>query len=168
MSVVRHRALLLLLAVAGAAAAAEQRLSAGLVLAQPDWLQGGQCVVYAENSPGWAAATPEYFVRGTVVATRVAERALLLCPEVPDKPVEHYSRDEFNRLARAAPCVADARLQREVQLGLVRLRVSQWETPHARRAATSGRLYRGMFIDQPLTQGSEIEVEADLLAHCPE
>jgi hypothetical protein len=54
----------------------------------------------------------------------------------------------------------------EAQLGLVRLRVDSWETPHARRAANAGRLYRGMYIDQALRQGMEIELEADLLGSC--
>jgi hypothetical protein len=93
---------------------------------------------------------------------------LPVCPEVPEKAVDHYSRDEFNRLARAAPCVSAERFRRAVQLGLVRLRVSDWETPHARRAATAGRLYRGLFIDQALSQGVKIEVEADLLVRCAE
>ena len=159
-------ALLVLLTVAAAVAAAEQRPSASLVRAQPDWLRGGQCVVYPENSLGWAAATPEYFVRGTVLTTRVEQRALSVCPEVPGKTIEHYSRDEFNRLAGAAPCVSAERFRRDVELGVVRLRVTRWETPHARRAANAGRLYRGMFIDQKLSEGTEIEIEADLLVRC--
>jgi hypothetical protein len=159
---------LFLLALAGVASGAEQRPSAALVLARPDWLQGGQCVVYAENSPGRAASAPDYFVRGTVVAARVETRFLPLCPAVPGKAIDNYSRDEFNRLAHAAPCVSAEPFRRAVQLGLVRLRVSDWETPHARRAATAGRLYRGMFIDQPLLDGMEIESEADLLMRCGE
>src|SRR5574343_563753 len=50
--------------------------------------------------------------------------------------------------------------------GIVRLRVTDWETPHAVRAANAGRLYRGMFIDRKLEKGMEIELEADLLTVC--
>jgi hypothetical protein len=163
-------ALLLMLAAALAVAAAEpeSRPSVSLLLDQPAWLHSGRCVVYAENSPGWAGSAPEYFVRGRVVSTRVEERRLAVCPVVPGKAVDHYSREEFNRLALAAPCVSAESLRRDVRLGLVRLRVDQWETPHARRAENGGRLYRGMFIDQKLSAGSEIELEADLLASCPD
>jgi hypothetical protein len=48
------------------------------------------------------------------------------------------------------------------------LRVESWETPHATRAANAGRLFRGMFIDQPLSKGLEVELEADLLSICAE
>ena len=157
-----------MLALSVTAFGAEQRPSAALLLAQPEWLRGGQCAVYPENSPGWAASAPEYFVRGTVDAVRVEERTLLVCPEVPGKAIGNYSRDELNRLASAAPCVSAERFRRTVQLGLVRLRVADWETAHARRAATAGRLYRGMFIDQRLSAGAEIELEADLLVRCAE
>jgi hypothetical protein len=44
--------------------------------------------------------------------------------------------------------------------------VTDWETPHAVRAANAGRLYRGMFLDRKLEKGMEIELEADLLAVC--
>ena len=56
--------------------------------------------------------------------------------------------------------------ERDEQIGIVRLNVTSWETPHARRMANMGRLYRGMLIDKPLKQGMEIELEADLLGPC--
>jgi hypothetical protein len=49
---------------------------------------------------------------------------------------------------------------------MVRLRVTEWETPYAVKAANAGRLYRGMFIDRRLGKGMEIELEADLLGIC--
>ena len=58
--------------------------------------------------------------------------------------------------------------ERDEQIGLVRLRVSSWETPYAVRAANAGRLYRGMFIDRKLEKDMEIELEADLLGPCDE
>ena len=79
-----------------------------------------------------------------------------------------YSREQFNRLVLAHPCVSSANYAREVQSGMIRLRVDQWETPHVRRAASAGRLYRGMFINTNLKEGMEIELEADLLGSCQE
>ena len=53
-----------------------------------------------------------------------------------------------------------------MQIGMVRLHVTRWETPHAKLAANAGRLYRGMFIDRKLQKNMEIELEADLLEAC--
>ena len=41
-----------------------------------------------------------------------------------------------------------------------------WETPHERRAASAGRLWRGMYIDRELRRDMEIEIEADQLGAC--
>jgi len=159
-------ALLVLFALPVAAAAAELLPSAQRLQSQPERLAPGRCVVYGES--GTASAVPEYFVRGRVVAARVEERRLAVCPEVAGKGVEQYSREEFNRRVLAQPCVSSEKYARDAQLGIVRLRVDRWETPHARRAANAGRLYRGMFIDRQLKEGMEIELEADLLGACDE
>jgi hypothetical protein len=60
------------------------------------------------------------------------------------------------------------RSERDEQIGIVRLRVASWETPHAILAANDGRLFRGMFIDRKLEKDMEIELEADLLGVCAE
>jgi hypothetical protein len=159
-------ALLVLFALPVAAGAAELLPSAQRLRSQPDQLVPGRCAVYGES--GASLAVPEYFVRGRVVSARVEERRLAVCPEVAGKGVEQSSREEFNRLLLARPCVSSDMYARDVQLGIVRLRVEQWETPHARRAANAGRLYRGMFIDRQLKEGMEIELEADLLGACDE
>jgi len=155
-----------LIVLPAAAGAAELRPSARLVEAQPEYLQPGRCVVYAESDATLLSTVPEYFVRGQVLAARVAEQRLARCPEVAGRGVENYSREEFNRLVLAQPCVSADRYARDVKLGLVRLQVAEWETPHARRAANGGRLYRGTFIAQKLEAGMEIELEADLLGAC--
>ena len=82
------------------------------------------------------------------------------------KQMRQYTREEFVRHALAYPCVAEGVPESEVQLGIVRLRVTDWETPHARPAENAGRLYRGLFLDRPLEIGMEIELEADLLGVC--
>ncbi len=159
-------ALILLLVLPLFAGAAELRPSARLVEAEPEHLQPGRCVVYAEKDSFLASTAAEYYVRGRVLADRVVERRLVRCPEVAGRDIEHYSREEFNRLALAQPCVSAEQYARDVKLGLVRVRVTEWETPHALRTANVGRLYRGMFIGQKLAAGMEIELEADLLGAC--
>ena len=142
------------------------RSSARLLFKQPELLQPGRCVVYQEGGSGWIMTEPVYYLKGEVVAAEVRSRHLGKCPQVPGKNVEQYSREEFNRQALAHPCVADKEPERDEQIGIVRLRVSDWETPHALKAANAGRLYRGRFIDRKLEKGLEIELEADLLGVC--
>lgn len=129
-------------------------------------LQAGTCVRYEEGGAGWIVTEPVFYLKGEVLGTEVQTRRLAQCPVVPGKTLEQYSRDEFNRHALAYPCLAADVPPRDEQIGVVRLRVSDWETPHARKAANTGRLYRGRFIEQELKKGLEIELEADLLALC--
>jgi hypothetical protein len=159
-------AVLALLASAVLASEPAQRPSARLVLAGPEALQPGRCVVYREGGDGLLITEPSYYVQGRVVAATVQARPLAACPEVPGKGVEQYSRAEFTRLLHAQPCLAGDTSGREALVGVVALRVDEWDTPHARRAANAGRLYRGMFIDRELQKGMEIELEADLLGAC--
>ena len=163
------RAFLIALALLAVPAMADEpvlRPSARLVFKHPAMLQAGQCVVYEEGGSGWIMTDPVYYLKGEVIAAEVRTRHLGKCPLVPGKNIEQYSRDEFNRHAAAFPCVDADVPERDEQIGVVRLRVSQWETPHARKAANAGRLYRGMFIDRELKKDMEIELEADLLGVC--
>ncbi len=165
------RLLLLVLAVLATPVLASEpvlRPSARLLFKYPELLQSGHCVRYEEGGAGWVATDPLFYLKGTVLAAEVRSRRLLTCPEVPGKEPAQYSREEFVRLAQALPCVAAGVPERDEQIGVVRLRVNDWETPHARRAENTGRLYRGMFIDRPLERGMEIELEADLLTICQE
>ena len=157
---------LALLAFAAAAGEPPTRPSARLFKAQPQAFEAGRCVIYQENGGGGGASDTEYFVRGRVVAAALETRSLSACPEVPGRVIEQYTRAEFNRLALAYPCLSGETAALEVQIGVVRLRVDDWETPHARRAANAGRLYRGMYIDRELMKGMEITLEADLLGAC--
>lgn len=142
------------------------RPSAQLLFKQPELLRPGSCVRYEEGGAGWVATDPVYYLKGEVLASEVQTRHLGKCPLVPGKNIEQYTREEFNRHARAFPCVSETAAERDEQIGIVRLRVTDWESPHAIRAANAGRLYRGMFIDRKLEKGMEIELEADLLAVC--
>ncbi|MFZ2974257.1 MAG: hypothetical protein WA049_16585 [Ferribacterium limneticum] len=142
------------------------RPSAKLLFKQPELLQAGQCVRYEEGGNGWVATDPVFFLKGEVLSAEVRTRHLGKCPVVPGKTLERYSRDEFNRHVQAFPCVAEGVPERDEQSGVVRIRVADWETPHARKAENAGRLYRGMFIEKKLEKGMEIELEADLLSVC--
>jgi len=142
------------------------RASAGLLFKYPELLRPGTCVTYREGGAGWILREPLYYLRGTVATAEVTTRRVDLCPEFPGKTREQYSRDEYVRLMQAMPCLAAGGTPREQQVGMVRLLVSDWETPHVRKAENAGRLYRGMFLDQPLKKGLEVELEADLLGPC--
>lgn len=144
------------------------RPSARLLFKYPAMLQPANCVVYEEGGSGWIANDHVYFLKGHVIASEVRTRHLGKCPQVPGKNIEQYSREEFNRQALAYPCVAADVPERDEQIGMVRLRVSTWETPHERKAANAGRLYRGKFIEMELKKDMEIELEADLLGVCAE
>ncbi len=157
---------LALLAFTAAAGEPPLRPSARLLKAQAQNFQVDRCVIYRENGGGNGTSDSDYFIKGKVVAAALETRILPACPEVQGRGVEQYTRAEFNRLALAYPCLNGEPANIEAQLGVVRLRVDAWDTPHARRSANAGRLYRGMYIDQPLKQGMEIELEADLLGRC--
>lgn len=163
------RYLLAALACLAAGAHADEaslRPSARLLFKQPELLRAGQCVRYEEGGAGWVMTDPVFYLKGDVVAAEVRTRHLARCPVVPGKNIEQYSRAEFNRHALAYPCVAADVPERDEQIGVVRVRVTDWETPHVRKAENAGRLYRGMFIDRQLEKGMEIELEADLLSVC--
>ncbi|RIX49132.1 MAG: hypothetical protein D3M94_04355 [Rhodocyclales bacterium GT-UBC] len=163
------RNLLVMLALLATSAMADEpmlRPSARLLFKQPELLKVGQCVRYEEGGSGWVLTEPVYFLRGEVLAAEVRTRHLGTCPAVEGKRLEHYSRAEFNRHTLAFPCVESGVAERDEQIGVVRLRVSEWETPYLRKAANTGRLYRGMFIDRLLKKDMEIELEADLLSLC--
>ena len=160
--------LLVLLATPALAAEPALRPSARLLFKYPELLQPGHCVRYEEGGAGWVATDPVFYLKGSVVAAEVRTRRLHTCPVVPGKELAQYSRAEYVQLALAQPCLAPGTAEQDEQIGVVRLRITDWETPHARRAENAGRLYRGMFIDRPLARGMEIELEADVLAVCQE
>lgn len=160
--------LLALLSLPAMAAEPALRPSARLLFKAPELLKPGQCVVYEEGGAGWVMTDPVYYLRGEVIKSEVRTRHVGRCPVVPGKTLEQYSREEFIRHAKAHPCVSENAPEREEQIGIVRIRVSDWETPHTKRAENAGRLYRGTFLDQKLEKGLEIELEADLLGLCEE
>lgn len=154
------------LAISVQAAEPALRPSAQLLFKDPGMLKEGQCVRYEEGGAGWVITEPVFYLKGEVLSAEVVTRHLGHCPVVPGKNMDQYTRAEFNRHARAYPCVSTDVAERDEQIGIVRVRVVDWETPHAKKAENAGRLYRGTFVDQRLQQGMEIELEADLLEIC--
>lgn len=142
------------------------RPSARLLFKEPEVVKPGTCVMYREGGSGWILTEPVFYLKGTVLSADIRSRKLERCPEVPGKTVEQYTREEFNRLAKARPCVSRDDAVREESTGMVRLQVEEWETPWAKRAANANRLYQGHFLDRPLKKGMELEIEADLLGAC--
>jgi len=142
------------------------RPSAQMLFKHPAMLLPGQCVRYEEGGAGWVITEPVFYLKGEVLSAEVQTRHLGQCPVVPGKIIEQYSRGEFTRHALAYPCVSPGVAERDEQTGMVRIRVADWETPHAKKAENAGRLYRGTFIDRKLEKGLEIEIEADLLSVC--
>jgi len=162
----RTAALLLVLPLLAAAGNPVMRPSARLVEDHPEAVMAGRCVIYREAGSGPAAVEPPWFVRGRIVAAEVRMRRVASCPGGPGQPLGQFDREAFNRLALAWPCLADGGAERDERIGVVRFAASAWETPHERRAASAGRLWRGMYIDRELRKDMEIEIEADLLGAC--
>ncbi len=158
--------LLALLALPVLADEPELRPSARLLFKDPELMRVGRCVHYEEGGSGWIITDPKFYLKGEVLGSEIVTRHLGRCPVVPGKNIQQYTREEFVRHAKAYPCVSDKVPERDEQIGIVRLRVSDWETPHARSAANAGRLYRGQFLERKLEKGMEIELEADLLGTC--
>lgn len=162
----RTAPLLLLLPLLATAGDAVMRPSARLVEAWPDAVAAGRCVIYREAGIGPAALEPPWFVRGRIVDAEVRTRRVASCPGAPGQAPGQFDREAFNRLALAWPCLAAGGAERDERIGIVRFAVSDWETPHERRAASAGRLWRGMYIDRELRRDMEIEIEADQLGAC--
>lgn len=123
------------------------RPSAELLTKPPEWLMPGQCVRYIEGGGGRLLVAPSYFLQGEVISTRIEQRTQAGCAEI-------------------SPCVAVQAAAEMPKMGYVRLRVRDWDTPHASANKNQGRLYRGHFLEQKLESGMDIELEADLLGPC--
>lgn len=160
--------LAVLLCVALPALAADDaamRLSGRMLFPAPELAKPGACVMYREGGAGWVLREPEFWLKGVVIAAEIRSRRVERCID-SGKPVTQLTRDEFNRLATAQPCVSRDDLAREESWGAIRLRVDGWETPHARKLANAGRLYQGHYLAHKLEKGGELEIDATLLRAC--
>lgn len=153
--------------ISTANAAEGMRLENRLAFRHPDLARPGACVMYREGGAGWIMTEPVFWLKGTTVSAELRKRKLARCPETPGKTIDRYDRQEFIRLAKNQPCVSRDDAVREEDIGVIRLRVDSWETPWSKRAANSGRLYQGNYLDLPLKQGIELEIDAEFVQACP-
>lgn len=143
------------------------RLSGRMLFKEPELTRPGACLLYREGGAGWILTEPQYWLKGTVISAEPRKFKPEICPVVPGKNVEQYTRDEFNRLAQAYPCVSSEASRKETEMGFIRFKVDDWETPWAKAAANAGRLFQGFYLDRKLQKNMELELPADLLIPCP-
>ena len=148
------------------AAEDNMRLAGRMLFKVPELAKPGTCVMYREGGAGWILTEPQYWLKGTVLSAAPKKVTPAICPRVAGKAIEQYSRDEFNALAKTQPCVAKAENQKEVEIGFIRFKADDWETPWGRTAANAGRLFQGYYLDLKLHLGLELELQSDLLIPC--
>ncbi|WP_303786257.1 hypothetical protein [Azovibrio restrictus] len=156
---------------AGQVAAGEtgeaMRLAPALAAPEPQVLRPGQCVRYEEGGAGFLGRTPLFWLEGEVVAFRREQRPWVLCPASWRAGGAPRDREDLLERERLLPCfLADEAPAATLDVAWVRLQPRRWETPWARSWASRGRLYRGMYLDQPLQPGIELEIDARLLVPC--
>lgn len=127
--------------------------------------QIGDCVIFREGGDGWLITTPVYWLRGTIAALSPERRLATRCPAI-DRPTVAYTRADWQRVAAATPCVDREADIREVDALRVHVRVEDWETPWSAAHGTAGWLFRGQFLDQSLSKGKVIDMDATWLQRC--
>ncbi|HMW18800.1 MAG TPA: hypothetical protein PKN13_13710 [Accumulibacter sp.] len=127
--------------------------------------QVGDCVIFREGGEGWLLTTPIYWLRGTIVALSPQRRLATRCPII-DKPTVSYTRADWQRVAAATPCVDRDEEIREVDVLRVHVGVEDWETPWSSAHGTAGWLFRGQFLEQSLSKGKVIDMDASWLQRC--
>ncbi len=156
---------LVVLSVANAQDSTMQ-LSEALSVRDPKVLKSGQCVRYEEGGKGFSENSSSFWLEGQVIATRYETRTLATCPlEWTKSP---GNREELLRREAVMPCIQPgARLpSNQIELALVEITVRKWETPWDRVSESSGRLYRGHYLDRALTDGGRLWIDGALLKPC--
>ncbi len=141
--------------------------------------QPGDCVIFREGGAGRILKAPTYWLQGSIAAVYRQRRPLDRCPRI-GKPASAYTATDRARLAAAMPCVEQAAvtadetasgsaaksLPGDVEVTRVQVRVAEWETPWSHQHGTTGWLFRGQFLDQPLQKGGLIDMDAAWLERC--
>jgi hypothetical protein len=127
----------------------------------------GDCVVFREGGAGWLLKTPVYWLRGSIAEIKRERRTLARCPQIGRLP-SAYTRADWALLARAMPCAENDGQTGEVEVTRVLVAVEEWETPWSSQHGTARWLFRGQFLDQTLTKGAMIDMDAGWLARCAE
>lgn len=143
------------------------RLASGLAAPAPEVLQTGRCVRYEEGGAGLLGRSPPFWLEGEVVSFRREQRPWRACPEDWRTQARPQDRDALLARERQLPCgFADEATPAPFEVVWVKLRPRRWETPWARAWASKGRLYRGLYLDEPLRPEAELEIDARLLFAC--
>lgn len=133
--------------------------------------QVGDCVIFREGGAGRLLTAPTYWLKGSIAALSRQRRQLDRCPHI-GKPASAFTPADQARLAAAMPCVeqtsasALATPPREVEVMRVQVAVADWETPWSHQHGTTGWLFRGRFLEQPLAKGALIDMDATWLERC--
>jgi len=133
--------------------------------ASDDLPRVGDCVLFREGGDGLLITTPIYWLRGTIAALSPEKRLAVLCPRL-NKPTVAYTRADWQQVAAATPCVERAEDSRVMDVLRVQVRVEEWETPWASAHGTTGWLFRGHFLAEPLSKGKVIDMDATWLQRC--
>lgn len=152
-------------------------LAAGVAAAQqavvPD-LQAGDCVFFREGGDGIVFTTPVYWLKGTVNTVVRERRRVGRCPRI-GKPRSAYTPADWAALVAASPClegagraasVAQQAPASEVEVMRAQVVVEDWETPWSHQHGSTGWLFRGQFLAQPLQRGGVIAMDIAWLQPC--
>ena len=131
----------------------------------PIWPQVGDCVQFREGGNGRLLKSPTYWVRGAVADLTHERRLAGVCP-IRGKMPESYSRADWLAVASSMPCVVKPEDVREVGVVRVSVLVDAWETPWSNAHGSAGWLFRGLFLDQPLSRGGLIDMDLSWLERC--
>ncbi len=135
--------------------------------AVPSGPQIGDCVIFREGGAGLVLRAPTYWLKGSVAGIARERRKLGLCPRL-GKLAAAYTAADRALLVAAMPCLEQESDSAPIDVEVIRLRVSidDWETPWSHQHGTTGWLFMGRFLDQPLKKGAVIDMDAGWLESC--
>jgi len=162
---VATRAFQVFVAVLLSASALAVETAAVVDAVQPPDPQIGGCAIFREGGAGWLLKAPTYWLKGSIVGISRERRMANLCPQI-GKPTSAYTQAERLRVAAASPCVLKAAEIGEVSVIRVQLAVEAWETPWSSQHGAGGWLFRGQFLDQTLSKGEVVDIDANWLEPC--
>ncbi|MBK8399727.1 hypothetical protein [Propionivibrio sp.] len=128
-------------------------------------LQVGDCAMFREGGAGLIFKTPTYWLKGSVARISNERKLAGRCPAI-GKPPSAYTHDDWVRIVPSLPCVDNDVDIREVAVRRIGVTVEDWETPWSNLHGTAGWLFRGQFLDNPLSKGKLIDMDARWLERC--
>ncbi len=154
-----------LLPAASASALADDALPVAPLRVAPFGPQIGDCVIFREGGAGWLLKAPTYWFKGSLASLSRERRLANVCLRI-GKQASAYTQADQLRLAAALPCVDKESEVGEVAVLRARVAVEAWETPWSQQHGSTGWLFRGQFLEQTLSKGAVIEIDAKWLEPC--